>query len=136
MGSRLSNGTMGHLWMDRWCFRCVHDHGMSHTPDSDPDKGCEVVLRLMMDDPTPELIDHDEMNDRGWTPDSLECRLFERCPCRDDPGWEPTPPPIPDPNQGLLFEVIDETPGVPMAVIPTAGDLIAPGGAGENGEHP
>lgn len=116
--SRPSNGTMGDLWMSRWCYRCIHDHGFSHKPDGDPDEGCEVLVRMFLDEPTPEFVDHDELNVNGWTPDSHECRLFERCPCQDDPGWEPPVVPEPDPNQGLLFEVIDESPGVPMAVIP------------------
>lgn len=115
-----SNGTMMDYWLDRWCFRCVHDHGYSHKAEGDPAEGCELLCRLYLDDPTPEIISHDDWYDThdGWGPDAFECRLFERCPCEDDDGWEPKPPPKPDPNQGLLFEVIDESPGIPMVVIP------------------
>ena len=105
------------MWLHRWCFRCVHDHKFSHGPElGDGADGCELLCRLYCDEPTPELVDHYEGG--PWSPDSFECRMFERCPCRDDPGWEPTDPPTPDPNQGLLFEVIDESPGLPMFVIP------------------
>lgn len=126
MSCKPSNGTMGHMWMDRWCFRCVHDHVASHRGDGEPDyeNGCELLCLLLagMGDDMPEFISHEEMNDRGWTPDSYECRVYERCPCQDEGGWEPPVKPTPDPNQGLLFEVIDETPFTPMVVIPASHD--------------
>lgn len=114
--SYLSNGTQGDLWMHRWCFRCVRDHGYSHVKEGDPGKGCPIIMRMMADEhPIPELVDHYEGG--PWGPDHLECRMFEHCRCQDD-GWEePQPPPKPDPNQGLLFDVAPETVEHPMQVI-------------------
>ena len=121
--SRPSNGTMGHMWLERWCFRCIHDHGFSHVSenDADPAQGCELTAWLMMssaDESRPEFIEHDYDWKQGWSPDHYECRLFERCPCEDDPGWEPPIKPMPIPGQELLFEVVDETPFTPMMVVP------------------
>lgn len=114
-----SNGTMGHMWMDEWCFRCVHDHGFSHVKEEDPDKGCRIVLRMAIgdEDDIPELRDNHDGTERGWDPAKLECVMFERCPCQDDPGWEPPEVVPPDPNQGLLFEVLDDSPATPGGVI-------------------
>jgi hypothetical protein len=113
-----SNGTMGDYWMRHWCYRCVHDHGFSHVDERLQDSGesCEILLRMIIGEETPEVVQEDY--EGGWPPESLVCRMFERCPCKDDPGWEPPIAPTPDPNQGLLFEVIDESPGLPMTVIP------------------
>lgn len=129
--SRPSNGTMMHIWLDRWCFACVHDHAASHTSEEDYEHGCEVLARLYVSDhgePIPEMIEHEELNERGWSPDSYECRLYERCPCQDERGWEPPTAPVPDPNQGVLFEVIDESPGLPMFTVPVAESVVTVAG--------
>lgn len=118
--SRPSNGTMMDMWLDRWCFRCINDHPASHGAD-DYENGCEILAHLYMadhDENIPEMVGHDYEWRDGWSPDHYECRMFERCPCRDEPGWEPPVAPTPDPNQGLLFEVVDETPATPMLIIP------------------
>lgn len=113
-----SNGTMGEIWLHQWCYRCVHDHNFSHDPTRWGDgPGCEIQLRMVSGEDTPEVVQEDYPLGQGWDPESLVCRMFERCPCQDDPGWNPPVKPTPDPNQGLLFEVIDESPGLPMAIM-------------------
>lgn len=44
-------------WQEVWCFRCRHDHGMSHGPDNDEGPGCDVALRVVIDEPIPEIIE-------------------------------------------------------------------------------
>lgn len=112
-----SNGTMGHLWMEEWCFRCAHDHSFSHVFENDavPEKGCDIVARMVIDEETPEIV---EENDGGpWDARKMVCRMFEHCrKCRpggDEPGG---PPPV-HPDQGVLFDVVDESPGIPAQVL-------------------
>ena len=122
-----SNGTMGAMWMDAWCFRCINDHGYSHSEDENPDKGCRLIVRSMTEDGPFDWL-RDEQNydtQRGWDPAKLVCSNFERCPCQDDLGWEPAPDP--DPNQGLLFDVLPDSPVTPggVVVFPVASEVSA-----------
>jgi hypothetical protein len=44
-------------WQEVWCFRCIHDHGVSHGPEyEDGTGGCDIMLRAAIDEDTPEVI--------------------------------------------------------------------------------
>lgn len=43
-------------WQEVWCFRCAHDHGMSHGPEHETGEGCDIMLRAICDEETPEVI--------------------------------------------------------------------------------
>ena len=115
---------MGSIWMAHWCYRCVHDHVATHVGEQEAryEDGCQYLCLLLAGEEPDVFLSHEEPNDGrspgAWSPDLYECRMFERCPCRDNPGWEPPVKPTPDPNQGLLWEVVDETPFTPMLLIP------------------
>lgn len=123
MASPPSNGEMGRMWTAIWCDRCIHDHAASHVgPDvAQYEDGCPLLGRMYM---SPQGTDFPELRESqeptgGWNPEKLECLLFDRCPCEDDPGWEPVP--TPDPNQGALFDMLEDSPVTPGGVvIPTA----------------
>lgn len=79
----LSNSTMGAIWTSAWCNACVHDHAMHVDPD-DVDNGCEILLRLYVEDfPIEELTQHPIST--AWGASNLTCSAFEPCAC-DSPG--------------------------------------------------
>lgn len=127
MSRYISNGTEGDIWTSRWCDRCAEDHDYSHIANGDGADGCRIILRLILDEyPIPELTEH---TDKGW-PDALECRMFSPCQrCHPGRGDEPPQPPPADPNQGLLFEVVDQVDVVPMLIIPIEPALARTGEA-------
>ena len=53
---RATSGTELLDWQEVWCFRCKHDHNMTHVETGD---GCEIMARgLFSDDKSqPEWID-------------------------------------------------------------------------------
>lgn len=112
-----SNGTMGELWMAQWCYRCRHDHLASHGSNEEYDRGCPHLLATISEPAKdhPHLRERQDPYPAGWDPAKLECLHFDRCPCEDDGDWQPPPPP--DPNQGLLFEVTAETFDQPCRVV-------------------
>ena len=65
-----SNGTEGEAWMQRWCYRCVHDR----------DEDCPL-LTVAMIDRTPA----------AWTPTDPH-GLADRYTCAE---FTPTEPPAP-----------------------------------------
>jgi len=107
-----SNSTEGEMWMDQWCYRCVHDH--NYHPGGNETNPCQHQLSLYVHHYSPVFIKNDvnpcDLAGR-WT-----CIEFSRCPCdrRDDPG-EPTPPP-PDPNQLALFDITKIAVGIPADI--------------------
>lgn len=124
MAGHLSNGTMGMMWQARWCDHCQNDHAC-HTGSEEPEwgDGCQLyaeIIRRNCDD-LPEIIDEDPEDSRGWSPDYLVCRMFTPCQSCDGDDDDDKPTPFnPGPDHGVLFEVIDETPFTPMAIIPEA----------------
>lgn len=101
-----SNGTEGCAWMANWCDRCTHDHDEMHVQQVGP--GCEHTANLYFGHYDPVFTRQDPLEFAGW-----RCIMFSRCQCDrgpDDPGVEPAP--IPDPNQGALFDVDALAPGV------------------------
>lgn len=137
MSRYLSNGTMGEMWVAEWCAHCENDHVATHVAYelSDYENGCEILARLYLADPDeniPELVEHDrEPGSRGWSPREVECRMFTPCQhCHPGGDDEPKRPPPVDPNQQMLFEVVDECDAVPMMVIPIdelATEPVSPG---------
>lgn len=115
-----SNGTEGLMFLDEWCQRCRNDHDASHVPDSEADygNGCVHLTRLYCEDgPFDFLTDEHAPGELAWDPRKLVCRWFDRCPCRDDPGWQPARPDPVDPNQGLLFDLLPDSPVTPGGVV-------------------
>ena len=107
-----SNGTEGRMWMAEWCDRCTHDHG-THREEWDAEDGCPHLLNTLSNLFDPVFIRTSITLPSGYEFQTWDCVEFSRCPCDngpDDPGVEPTP--IPDPNQGVLFNTTDLMPGV------------------------
>lgn len=107
--------------MDVWCFRCRNDHGFSHVPDDEqiPEQGCRLLLRSMTEKGPFDWLreDQDYTTQGGWDPAKLVCEMFDRCPCQDDPGWEPDPPAPFNPDQGLLFDMLPDSPVTPGGMV-------------------
>lgn len=94
MGRYISNGTMGDIWRERNCFRCVHDHDWSHGPDAtETEDSCPIIMALVLDEyPIEGLTELPYTDDRGW-PRTLVCERFTPCaapgcdvPADYDPG--------------------------------------------------
>ncbi len=97
---RFSNGSEHLDWCEVWCFRCRHDHDLSHPAGPETGPGCDIALRMVSDEDTPELEDagyvihfHDDDGDEhtheipnvsnslpaatfctSWEPCEVECR--------------------------------------------------------------
>lgn len=114
-----SNGTMGSMWQAEWCERCTLDHGFSHVSEDEQraEDGCPHLLRMMVEDgPFDFLIDRHEPGPGGWDPRKLECRWFDRCHCQDEDG-DDRPHPIPvHPDQGMLFDMLEDSPVTPGGI--------------------
>lgn len=114
-----SNGTMGSMWQAEWCEHCTRDHGFSHVSRDEqrPEDGCPHFLSMLVGDgPFDFLVERQDPDSLGWDPRRLECRWFDRCHCRDE-GGEDIPRPVPvSPDQGLLFDVLEDSPVTPGGV--------------------
>lgn len=75
MTAPFSNGTDWEIFQGNWCQHCKHDHDWSHNNEPEfPDgvESCDVIIRALLDEPTPEFINHEN---------GTECTRFERCDC-------------------------------------------------------
>ena len=43
-----SNGTEADAWMERWCYYCVHDHGVHDGAEANPDNTCRMIGEAML----------------------------------------------------------------------------------------
>jgi hypothetical protein len=84
-----SNGTEHLDWQEVWCFRCKHDHDMSHGGDGG-DLGCPILLKALIGEPLPEISEagytivyhdgeHEVPNVSNSLPAAAFCSQFELC---------------------------------------------------------
>ncbi len=118
--SYFSNSSDGEQWMSHWCYRCVHDHDFH--PGGSERQPCTDQVHLFIGEQhsafigTPVTItmaSGRKLDDVEWS-----CINFARCSCDNghgDPGVEPVP--VPDPNQGVLFDADVLMPGVYRDVV-------------------
>lgn len=59
-----SNGTEFLDWQEVWCFRCRHDHHMTHVSDDkqDVERGCEILTMCAIGDDS-----HPALRPAGYT---------------------------------------------------------------------
>jgi len=43
----LSNGTDLDIWLHQWCYRCDHDHNLTHPNGPENGEGCPITARLV-----------------------------------------------------------------------------------------
>jgi hypothetical protein len=82
------NGSEMADWMECWCFRCQHDHGMTHTEDTE-ELGCPHAESIWSGRDDPVFSPHGET---WWRtiPAGVVCSEFTPCTqCPpDDPNAE------------------------------------------------
>lgn len=87
-GSPFSNGTMGEIWMDRWCYRCKVDAPFQR---DEATEGCPLLLVALIGKTPAEWVELD--------PDAIQdYHCTEFIPDDDeggDDGGDPLPPPAP-----------------------------------------
>lgn len=103
---RPSNGTEGEIFMDAFCYRCIHEK-WSHT-QNDNDAKCGILSATMIYDYK------DEKYPSEWT---FAENGYPVCTAWKHWDWggrngedinEPPPPPIDDPRQLVMPFLIDE----------------------------
>ena len=68
---RPSNGTEGDMFMERFCFNCVHDGYTEETPEA----GCELIIRSMAYKTSDPDYPKEWVFDENGVP---KCTRFER----------------------------------------------------------
>jgi hypothetical protein len=66
-GSPFSNGTMGEIWMDRWCYRCKVDAPYQR---DESDEGCPLLLVALVGKTPAEWVE------LGDAPQDYTCTEF------------------------------------------------------------
>jgi hypothetical protein len=79
------NGTETLDWQELWCFRCEHEHKMTHGSEwGDGSDGCPLLLKMILGEDVPEFVPHGE----DWwrtLPATVACTQFAACTqCPDD----------------------------------------------------
>lgn len=91
--SPFSNGTIGEIWMDRWCYRCTKDSPAM----VDRGEGCPLILIAIQHRTPAEWTDYGVQDYR--------CSEFEE---RREGDEDPEPEPPEHPDQGTIFEEFAE----------------------------
>ena len=95
-----SNGTEGEIWMEKFCYQCIHER-WSHHQNEDGGK-CEILTNGLIGEQPKEWM----FSENGW-PVCTEWKFFDWG--NDKDGFNEPPPPEPyDPNQLVFPFIIDE----------------------------
>lgn len=98
---RPSNGTEGDIFMDSFCFNCIHER-WTHRQNEDRDEDkCEIMSRSLLYDANDDRYPKEWVyNEEGW-PVCAKWKKFDWG--TGDDQHEPPPPPEPeDPAQLLM----------------------------------
>lgn len=101
---RPSNGTEGDMFMDNFCYQCIHEN-----PKENGSPKCEIITLVMCYDTKDKEYPKEWCYDENEKPTCTKFTKFDWS--NDNDGDEYTPPlaPIPDdPNQLCMPFIIDE----------------------------
>jgi len=102
---RPSNGTEGMIFMEHFCFECIHEK-FSHTQNQ-ADLKCEIMTNSMIYDLDESGYPKEWIRNEREEPLCTEWKHWDWGNDRD--GWnEPPPPEVYDPNQLVMPFIIDE----------------------------
>ena len=103
---RPSNGTEGMIWMEEFCYCCIHEK-WSHTQDNN-DQKCDIMSRSILYEKKEEGYPTEWVFDpEGW-PVCTDWKKWD-WGSNDGPDGLNEPPYEPqDPNQLMLFSLADE----------------------------
>lgn len=115
-----SNGTEGDMFMEEFCFQCIHERWTHRQKEDRDEDKCGIMNRaLLYDTKDPEYPKEWVFTAEGW-PVCTSWKKFD-WGTRDDPH-EPPPPPEPeDPRQLMMpFDITELFPFGDVVVTRTA----------------